>query len=576
MIDKRMLQIADGSKKYIFLNVFFQWLALLANAALALAIAFIIGRLYWMDFSYASLIAALAVGVAALFGRFAFGMAANRMGYRASTNIKKLLRDRIYTKLLRLGSAYAKHISTAEAVQLSGEGVEQMEIYFSRYLPQLFYSLLAPLTLFAILSSVSVKPAVALLVCVPLIPASIAFIQKAAKKLLSKYWGEYIALGDVFLENLQGLTTLKIYRADESKNDDMNVQAERFRRVTMKVLGMQLHSATVMDLVAYGGAAAGMAYAVLELSARRIGLAGCLAVILLAADFFIPLRLLGSYFHYAMNGMAASEKIFRLLDLPEPAPKYGKIGDTDIKLADVRFSYDGRREVLHGISMSFQKGLTAIVGESGSGKSTAAALLMGLHECGSGGIFVGGEALAAIPEETVMEHQCMVGHGSYLFKGSVRENLLLADPAATDAEMRGALEAANLWGFLQESKGLDTALAEGAANLSGGQRQRLAIARALLHNGSVYIFDEATSNIDLESENDIVALIHKMAKNKTVILISHRLANIKDADRIYVLDNGVLAGSGTHEELLRGSGCYARLWEGQQRLEKYREGVATG
>ncbi|MDR1409896.1 MAG: ABC transporter ATP-binding protein/permease [Oscillospiraceae bacterium] len=570
MMNKRLIAMAGRSKKYIYLCVVFQWMGLLANAAVIFAVAGLFGRLYEQDFSPAAMLTTLAVGLFGILLRVICGLLANRMSYRASGGVKKTLRESICQKLLRLGLSYNQHISTAEAVQLSGEGVEQLEIYFSRYMPQFFYSLLAPLTLFVILAFVNIKAALVLLVCVPLIPVSIMLVQKFAKKLLAKYWGEYVTLGDNFLENVQGLTTLKIYQADEYKNREMNAQAERFRKITMKVLTMQLNSVSLMDLVAYGGAAAGVIAAIYELAAGHMDLSGCAVVILLAADFFIPLRLLGSYFHIAMNGMAASDKMFKLLDAPEPEQKTGFISNTDIWLSDVCFSYEENREILHDVNMVFPKGLTAIVGESGSGKSTIAALLMGQHQINSGNIFIGESALSEIPEDALVKRVCLIGNQSYLFKGSVRENLLMGNPAATDAQMRCALDKTNLLDFLQEVDGLDTMLSEEAANLSGGQKQRLAIARALLHDSDIYIFDEATSNIDVESENDVMALIREMAKEKTLIVISHRLANVREADNIYVLENGALAESGEHNSLLRQNGRYAVLWEGQRKLEQYR------
>jgi ABC-type transport system involved in cytochrome bd biosynthesis fused ATPase/permease subunit len=351
----------------------------------------------------------------------------------------------------------------------------------------------------------------------------------------------------------------------------MNTQAERFRKITMKVLTMQLNSVTLMDLVAYGGSAAGILVAVSELLAGRLDVPGCLAIILLAADFFIPLRLLGSYFHIAMNGMAASDKMFALLNIPEEAEKTETVKDTEIRLENVSFSYDGTREILKNINLAIPQGsFTALVGESGSGKSTIAALLnRGIHGY-SGSITVGGAEISALAESSVMEQCTLIGYKSHLFKGTVRENLLMGNPKASDDLLRSTLEQVRLWDFLQTEHGLDTKLIEDAANLSGGQRQRLAIARALLHNSTIYIFDEATSNIDVESENDIMTLVHQIAKTKTVILISHRLFNAKDADKIYVLENGVIAESGTHSELVSKNGVYTSLWEEQQNLEHYR------
>ena len=447
----------------------------------------------------------------------------------------------------------------------------QLETYFAAYLPQLFYALLAPLTLFVALAFVSVPAAVVLLVCVPLIPVAIAAVQTWAKRLLGRYWGQYTELGDTFLENLQGLTTLKVYQADEFKQAEMNEQAEKFRRITMRVLTMQLNSITIMDLVAYGGAAAGVAVALTQMAAGAVGLGGCLAIILLAADYFIPMRQLGSFFHVAMNGMAASEKIFRLLDLPEP-PAGGAAfpGRCDVCARDLRFSYDGEREVLGGVDLDVPAGgFVAVVGESGCGKSTLAALLLGRLRGYAGSLAVGGVEVGALDAADLLANVTYVGHESYLFKGTVRENLLVAAPAASDDALWSALEATRLAGFLRGEDGLDTMLAERGSNLSGGQRQRLAIARALLHATPVYVFDEATSNVDAESEEAIMDAVRGLAGRATVILISHRLANVVGADKIFVLDGGRVVEHGRHDDLVAAGGRYATLWRAQRELEEY-------
>ena len=351
----------------------------------------------------------------------------------------------------------------------------------------------------------------------------------------------------------------------------MNEQSERFRKITMKVLTMQLNSVTIMDLIAYGGAALGVIMAATQYAAGRVTLSGALLIILLSADFFIPMRLLGSFFHIAMNGMAASDKIFRLLDLPEPEERTGKIPeDCSIVCSGLRFAYEKEREILHGISMEFPMGsFTAIVGESGCGKSTVSAVLMGRNKGYTGSVTVGGTELRDINEADLLRSFTYVGSQSYLFKGTVRDNLLMGCPDAGDDRLWAALERVKLAAFLRSEDGLDTKLAKMAANLSGGQRQRLALARALLHDSPVYIFDEATSNIDVESENDIMHEIRELAESKTVILISHRLANVTAADRIYVIDGGNIAESGTHTALLERDGTYARLWNAQQTLENY-------
>ena len=574
MINKRLIGVVPESKKYIAGNVILQWVSLLANIAMMGAIAHLLQSLYLGSLTTARLIVTAAVAAAAVLLRFICVTAASRMGYLSSKAVKKTLRGMIYQKLLCLGASYKEQVQTSEVVQVAVEGVDQLETYFGAYLPQFFYAMLAPLTLFVTLSFISFPSALVLLICVPLIPVTIVAVQRWAKKLLAKYWGQYTALGDTFLENLQGLTTTKIYQADGFKHQEMNEQSERFRKITMKVLTMQLNSITIMDLIAYGGAALGVILAATQLRFGHVDLAGCLMIILLAADFFLPMRMLGSFFHIAMNGMAASDKIFRLLDLPEAEPKSEPVpADCSIRCSGLRFSYEEGREILHGVDLSFPQGsFTAIVGESGCGKSTVSSILMGRSKGYTGSVTVGGVSLSEINEASLMKHFTYVSHQSYLFKGTVRDNLLMARPDASDEALWSVLEQVNLADFLRSENGLDTKLTEKASNLSGGQCQRLALARALLHDSPVYIFDEATSNIDVESENDIMAQIHTLAKCKTVILISHRLANVVGADNIYVLDKGSIPEHGTHAELLARGGVYVRLWNAQQELEHYAAG----
>ena len=574
MMNKRLIGTVKESKKYIAGNVFFQWVSLCANIVMMAAIALLLQGLYHGTAGRGETAMTAAIGVAAVAVRYACTVASSRMRFLSSRAVKKTLREMIYGKLLRLGSAYREQVNTSEVVQIAVEGVEQLETYFGAYLPQFFYAMLAPLTLFAVLSFVNLPSAAVLLVCVPLIPVTIVVIQRWAKKLLNRYWGQYTALGDTFLENLQGLTTTKIYQADEMKHREMNEQSEHFRKITMKVLTMQLNSITVMDVIAYGGAALGVILAATQLRAGRVDLAGGLLIILLAADFFLPMRMLGSYFHIAMNGMAASDKIFRLLDLPEPEQKQREVpADCTIACKNLHFSYEPEREILHGVNMRFPKGsFTALVGASGCGKSTVAAILMGRNKGYTGDVTIGGVPLSEISEGSLMKTVTDVSHQSYLFKGTIRENLKMAAPQAGDDRLWQVLEQVNLADFLRGEKGLDTPLQEKGGNLSGGQCQRLALARALLHDSPVYIFDEATSNIDVESENEIMTQIHRLAKSKTVILISHRLANVADADNIYVMDGGSVVESGSHRALVERGGAYAKLWNAQQELESYAKG----
>lgn len=574
MMDKRLLALVPEAMRHVLATVAWQWVGLLGNAAMVWVIARALAALAGGGTVPASALTMLACGIVA---RAISARLASRESFIASQGVKKTLRRRIYEKLLALGPDYVEEVPTAEVVQLSVEGCEQLETYFGQYLPQLFYAVLAPVTLFFMVAPVCLPAAVVLLLCVPLIPVTIVAVQKVAKRILGDYWDQYAELGDSFLENLQGLTTLKIYQADAARHEAMNAEAERFRVVTMKVLSMQLNSIIVMDIVALGGAVAGMAVALAFAAAGAVDLFGCLFIILISADFFLPMRQLGSYFHVAMNGIAASEKIFRLLGLPDPAPRplLPERGD-HFSMGSVSFSYEEGRRVLDKVDIDVPSvGLTAIVGESGSGKSTVAALLSGRYDGYEGNVFLGGKQVRDIDRAALARYVTVVGLQARLFAGTVADNLRMAAPDATDEELWQALELARLADFLREQDGLATRLAENAANLSGGQRQRLSLARAILHNSPVYIFDEATSNVDVESEQDIMDAICGLARYKAVVVISHRLVNAVPARRIYVLDHGVLAGAGTHEELLAGCAEYRALWDAQSELERLSAGDAA-
>lgn len=572
MIKKRLIGLLKESKKYIVQNVFWQWLGLLAQIIAILSIGQLLDSAIFGSITGKRIFLTGMICTGVIFLRMISDRKAVQASFSASADVKRILREKIYEKLVRLGSSYKEQISTSEVVQLSVEGVEQLETYFGRYLPQFFYSLLAPVTLFAVLSFISWKASLVLLICVPLIPLSIVAVQKFAKRLLKKYWGSYTELGDSFLENLQGLTTLKIYQSDERKAKEMDEEAEKFRNITMKVLTMQLNSISVMDLVAYGGAAVGMIVVVREYIDGSLGFAGAFAILLLASEFFIPLRLLGSFFHIAMNGMAASDKIFRLLDMTEGEQGTEEfLGENlDITFEKVGFSYERERPILKEISFHIPKGqFVSLVGESGCGKSTIASLILGRNRQYEGRILLGGMDLKKIKEKSLMEHVTLVRHNSYLFKGTVAENLLMGNPNATQEEMTEVLKKVNLWEFLKGQEGLSTKLAEKGSNFSGGQCQRLCIARALLHDTELYIFDEAASNIDVESEEIIMDVIRQLAKTKTVLLISHRLANVKKSHCIYVLKEGKIVEKGTHKELLEQQGAYKEMYRTQKNLENY-------
>ena len=571
MINKRLIGIVPDSKKFIARNVLFQWIALLANIAMMIAITLLLGKLFEQSAQLKDITITLGLAVVTVIVRYICTTLASKMGYLSSKEVKRTLRELIYKKLLRLGTSYNEKIKTSEIVQVAVEGVEQLETYFGAYLPQFFYAMLAPITLFVVVSFVSLPCAIVLLICVPLIPVSIAVVQTWAKKLLAKYWGQYTALGDTFLENLQGLTTLKIYQADAFKQKEMNEESEKFRKITMKVLTMQLNSITIMDLIAYGGAALGVILSVTQYAKGNVSFSGALLIILLSADFFIPMRLLGSFFHIAMNGMAASEKIFQLLDLPEGEIMEEEVPeDCTITCEEVCFSYEKEREILHDVNLAFPMGTcTAIVGESGCGKSTVAAILMGRNQGYTGSVKIGDKELVGLSQNSLMKNITYVSHQSYLFKGTVKDNLLMGKPNATDEELWEILERVNLAEFLRTEEGLETKLREKASNFSGGQCQRLALARAVLHDSPIYVFDEATSNIDVESENYIMREIHALSKTKTVILISHRLANVVRSDNIFCMNHGSVVESGTHEDLIKKQGLYASLWNTQQSLENF-------
>ena len=584
MINKRLINEMGDTKKYIKLQVFLQWIALLCNIVMVFTLTSLLQKAINGGAETGEIIKTAIISIVVMAIRHIVMYKESVCSGESSKVVKSKLRHMIYEKLLKIGDKYQDKFSTSEILQVSAEGVEQLEIYFSKYLPQLFYSLLAPMTLFVLVSFMSLKTAFVLFICVPLIPISIIRIQKFAKKLLAKYWGSYVQLGDHFLDNMQGLTTLKVYQSDEFKNKEMNVDAENFRRITMKVLTMQLNSVTLMDLIAYGGSALGVVFASLEFAQGNIEFSQALAIILLSAEFFIPLRLLGSFFHIAMNGMAASEKMFKLIDMEEDSNVEKEYSNnvkevsvdkntedkTYISGENIEFGYEEGKNVIKGISFEIPKNsFVSIVGESGCGKSTLASILMGYNKINSGKLSIKNRNSEEISTDEKMKLMTMVSFQNYLFKGTVRENLLMGRHDIKDDKLLDALKSVNLYEFFSTLEGLETKIAEQASNLSGGQRQRLCIARALLHDSEIYIFDEATSNIDVESEEIIVDLIKKLKREKTVIQITHRLANVVESDEIYMMDSGNIIEKGTHSELMEKKGRYEKMYTAQKELELY-------
>ena len=567
MPNKRLLGLVPEAMRYMIQKVIFNWLSLAAGIVLW----FSVGRqLQCLKDGGGLLPLSLMIAAVCIAARFVLTRIISRATHKATACVKTKVRRDIYAKLCRLGAGYNDSFPTAEVVQLAGEGVEQLESYFGNYIPQFFFAMLAPLTLLCVFLPLSPLTGIVLFLCVPLIPVTIAKIQRFAKKMLGKYWDAYAELGDSFLENLQGLTTLKVYGADAQRHRDMNAESEHFRKITMKVLTMQLNSVTIMDFVAYGGSAIGCILTAHAFLNQSVNFGQAIAMVMLSSEFFLSMRALGSYFHTAMNGVAASERMFRLLDLPEREDGPESIGNGDIVLKDLTYSYTGDKKALDGVSLTICKGaLVSIVGESGCGKSTLAAVLSGIRTGYSGSIRFGNTELKDASADSLRKLITIVSSGSYLFAGSVRDTLREGKENASEKEMIEALKAVSLWDFVQAQGGLDFVLSERAENLSGGQRQRLALARALLKSSPVYIFDEATSNIDVESESAIMDAVHAMRGGHTVLLISHRLANVVQSDAIAYLEHGVLKETGTHEALMGKSGGYAALFKAQAALERF-------
>lgn len=572
MIDKQLLRLLGDNKKYIFYTVGLMVVGLFANIGITASICYAIYlaanyNTYgssWTVFLIPILGAVVGIGVRYITSRLV-GDLKDLLGRKA----KKDLRAKVYDKILRLGVRSTDGMSMAGLTQVSMEGIEQLDLYYSSYIPQFFYAMTAPVILFGITVWIDWRVALVLLACVPLIPVSIIAVSKYAKKIFAKYWCKYTSMGDSFLDSVQGLRELKIFNADAAQHVKMNQSAEEFRKITMKVLVMQLASTTIMDLVAYGGAGIGISVAVLGVVNRGLSPIAALFLILDAVDFFLPLRAFGSAFHIAMNGASAGRKIISLLEQPDPVWGQEKVSGTEIRVENVTFSYDGKREVLKGINMTFgETGMTSVVGESGCGKSTIVGLLAGGLRPQAGSITVGGKPLETLSRESYYSHIAVVSYNTYIFNETVRANFLLAKSGVTENEIYAALETVNLADFIRQNGGLDKTISEDASNLSGGQKQRLALAVNLIADKNTYIFDEATSNIDIESETIIMNNIRTLSKKKAVIVISHRLANVVPSDRIYYMEAGKVAESGTHDQLMQKMGGYARLYTAQKQLEE--------
>ena len=579
MIDKKLLALLGHNKKYIFYAVGLMIVGLFANLAITASICYAIqyAAEYTSSGSNAQgFILPAVIVIIAMAIRYVTSRSIGDLKDTLGRNVKKDLRQKIYDKIIKLGVRTTDNMSMAGLTQLSMEGVEQLDLYYSAYIPQFFYTMIAPIILFIVTVRINWAVALVLLACVPLIPMSIIAVSRYAKKIFAKYWGKYTSMGDSFLDSVQGLKELKIFQADAAQNIKMNETSEEFRKITMKVLVMQLASTTIMDMVAYGGAGLGIALTIHAVVNGSLSAYAALFLILVAVDFFLPLRAFGSAFHIAMNGASAGNKILSLLAQPDPVWGSESIDNTEIKVKDVTFSYDGKRDVLKHASMNFgSTGMCAIVGESGSGKSTVVNLLLGAYHPQQGSILVGNKPLETLSRESYYSHISVVSYNTYIFNETIRQNFMLAKDNVTDEEIYSALKKVNLYDFIIDNGGLDKVITEDAANISGGQKQRLALAINLVANKDIYIFDEATSNIDIESEAIIMNNIKELSKEKSVIVISHRLANVVAADTIYYIEDGEVKEHGNHTELMNMHEGYAKLYTTQKKLEEgYTEVIA--
>ena len=579
MIDKKLLALLGHNKKYIFYAVGLMIVGLFANLAITASICYAIqyAAEYTSSGSNAQgFILPAVIVIIAMAIRYVTSRSIGDLKDTLGRNVKKDLRQKIYEKIIKLGVRTTDNMSMAGLTQLSMEGVEQLDLYYSAYIPQFFYAMIAPIILFIVTVRINWAVALVLLACVPLIPMSMIAVSRYAKKIFATYWGKYTSMGDSFLDSVQGLKELKIFQADAAQNIKMNETSEEFRKITMKVLVMQLASTTIMDMVAYGGAGLGIALTIHAVVNGSLSAYAALFLILVAVDFFLPLRAFGSAFHIAMNGASAGNKILSLLAQPDPVWGNETVDGTDITVKDVTFSYDGTRDVLKHASMNFgSTGMYAIVGESGSGKSTVVNLLLGAYHPQQGSILVGNKPLETLSRESYYSHISVVSYNTYIFNETIRQNFMLAKADVTEDEIFTALKKVNLYDFIIENGGLDKVITEDAANISGGQKQRLALAINLVANKDIYIFDEATSNIDIESEAIIMNNIKELSKEKSVIIISHRLANVIAADTIYYIEDGEVKEYGTHNDLMNMHEGYAKLYTTQKKLEEgYTEVIA--